>query len=115
MESIWPLILAAFAGGFGALATMVASRFSPLAPLQKSYVSALEGRNALLVQENDDYKSTIIKLQNEVIELRKEINELRREVRRLERENLDLYRGTGLTRRDESGRYVSTKDPEADG
>lgn len=111
-EMMATALIAAVTGGFGALVALIVARYSPLAPLQRTYVQTLEGRNRLLEQESEDYRLTIIRLQNEVIELRKEIEVLKTEVRRLERENLDLYRGTGLSRRDENGRYLTTKEPE---
>lgn len=108
-------LIAALVGAISGVAAVFVSRHSPLGPLQRTYVSELEGRSNFLASENADLKVTISRLRQEIDALRQEIDQLRKEVRQLERENLDLYRGTGLSRRDTQGRYISTKDDQLDG
>lgn len=71
-------------------------RRSPLAPERQAYIGDLQGRNALLEREIDDYETRLAQMEKAFDEHRKHANTriaaLESEVRRLERENLDLYR-----------------------
>lgn len=93
-------ILTAIIAGAVALAIqglgVILLRRSPIAPERQAYIGDLQGRNALLERENDDYEERFAQLSKAFEEYKAtanaRISALEDEVRRLERENLDLYR-----------------------